>query len=189
MVNSSEICSYCLYCHKITVFGLSFDWMSWSGLQGSRGMLTPGDDPVQLLRALVHVSVGKSSFAGTDVISLQGVSSIGHSSSCEMGSWSMTTAHSVCSALLSNVLLVTDQASELLVLVCIPSWNARPGLRQIYLTILLVFFSISLLTHVWILGVWPGCYISFDPFFWDWVLEANWLIPLEFWNGLSTGVD
>ena len=55
--------------------------------------------PVQVFLTLIHLPVGKSYFAGTDVISLPGVSCIGHTSACEMGFWSMTTAHSVCSAL------------------------------------------------------------------------------------------
>ena len=93
--------------------------------RGALVMLVAGGS-VQLLLTLIHVSVGKSSFGGTDVISLQGVSSIGHSTACEIGSWSMTTAQSVCSALLSSVLSATDRVSEPLVLVLVSSCNSRP---------------------------------------------------------------
>ena len=58
------------------VFGWSFEDTSRSGSQKcSCNACSWGS--VQLMLALVHVSIGKSSFAGTDVISLQGVSTIG----------------------------------------------------------------------------------------------------------------
>ena len=129
MVNPSGKCSYCLFCHKITVLGWNFDGTSISGLQrctcnacswGSSTIMAYTD-------TCIH---GKSSFAGTDMISLQGVSSIGHLSACGKSSWSMTTTHSVCSALLSSVLAAVDLVSEPLVLICVLSCNVRPAPGQ-----------------------------------------------------------